>query len=473
MNVLIVDDEWLVRQGLKTLMPWEEFNMTVVGEASDGEEALIMASEQLIDLMFIDLTMPVMDGFELMREMRASFPSVKIVVLTCHQDFDYLQEAMRLGAIDYIVKTKLVKDKMTEALQRISTRMEFERNTVSVKQEVPSLTGAAAQRGYLLLSLECDKGLDRLAGISWLQAQQTIQIRDGVWFLPGVNSPHENKEVNDFLFGTQGPSWVLVKVHDYEGKHIDQIVELLLSYVEVEWFYSYQSLTQVYELSLSSPVQTEQMDNMVMEQLTADWRSFYWLFDDSAYTQALNSFRSLNVSGSNAWQFFNKLGEEYNEMFSRTDYAELLATVQAPFPTWHHLEGWLTEARMTLAKILAELFSIEIVRNITKAAAYLECNLDGRVNQDEVAVIASMSRSYFSVCFKNVLHQTFSDFLRDKRLKKAMLYLRETDEPIQWISAKTGFMDEKYFSKVFRNKTGMLPTAYRKHHRYEARLKKV
>ncbi|WP_256760855.1 response regulator [Cohnella sp. WQ 127256] len=472
-NVLIVDDEWLVRQGLITLMPWDEYGMKVIGEANDGEEALIAASENVIDLMFVDLTMPVMDGFELMREMHIRYPAVKIVVLTCHQDFDYLQEAMRLGAIDYIVKTKLVKDKMDEALHRISSRINFDRSTVPASQAAQTSTSAIPLRGYLLLSLDQISGIEQLFGISWLREEQLIRIREGTWFLPRSSSLQEDKEVNDFLYGGQGPSWVLIKVYDDEGKHIEQMGQLLLSYVEEEWYYLFRPLMQVYTVSLSSSNLREQAGRMSMDLLAADWRSFYWLFDDNAYGQGLRHFQSMGSSRLQAWQFITMIGEEYAEMFRRNDYHDLLATVKTPFPTWHHLETWLLQTRMKLSKLLAEIFSVEIIRNITKAVVYLEHNLSERINQDEIAGIASMSRSYFSVCFKNVLQQTFSDFLRDKRLKRAMLLLLETDEPIQWISAKTGFMDEKYFSKVFRNKTGMLPTAYRKQLRDEARMQTV
>lgn len=473
MNVMIVDDEWLVRHGLRTLLPWEQFQMQVAGEANDGEEALEMLKELPIDIMFVDLTMPIMDGFELMRIMRERHPLVKIVVLTCHQEFDYLQEAMRMGAIDYIVKTQLVKEKMAETLKRIATRVAFERHaqgTIDAHARARPLAVAPVQKyGVLLMALEPGNKVEQLAGVPWLSGQNLIPIREGAWFLPQLQT-YAGKEMDDFLYGVQGPEWVLIKVEGHEGKHIEQIKRMLQAYMDNELFYTFRPLTQIYEASLGSAIKERTMGPLPFDQLRSTWRSFYWLFDDAAYAQALQAVKAAGMGRAQAWAFFQSLGQDYAEMLHRQDYALLQRSPDSvPFATWHQLEKWLLHTRKQLAKGLSETFSVEIIRNITKAVAYLEQNLDERISQDEIAGIASMSRSYFSVCFKNVLQQTFSDYLRDMRLKKAVLYLLETDEPIQWISAQTGFMDEKYFSKLFRNKTGMLPTAYRKHHRYEAR----
>ncbi|QHW30565.1 response regulator [Paenibacillus rhizovicinus] len=125
-KTLIVDDEIYVRKGLISIMPWEKFGFKIIGEASSGEKALEFLNEHRVDVVFMDLTMPGMSGFELMKETRAAHAGVKTVVLTCHQDFDFVQKAMRLGAIDYIVKTQLEKEKLEELLARISDRIKID-----------------------------------------------------------------------------------------------------------------------------------------------------------------------------------------------------------------------------------------------------------------------------------------------------------------------------------------------------------
>ncbi|MGO4269761.1 response regulator, partial [Paenibacillus sp. TAF58] len=122
-KVMIVDDDKLVRKGLISAMPWHDFDMEVVGEASNGEKALEFIAANAVDLLLTDLAMPVMSGIELLKIVRKQYPSIYTVVLTFHQDFEYIQEALRLGAIDYIAKVQLEKERFEEVLERIYKRI--------------------------------------------------------------------------------------------------------------------------------------------------------------------------------------------------------------------------------------------------------------------------------------------------------------------------------------------------------------
>jgi two-component system response regulator YesN len=108
-RVLIVDDDKLARKGLISIMPWLSHGMEVVGEAANGVKALEFLKEHPVDLMFVDLAMPVMSGIELLQETRSKYPNLRFVVLTFHEDFEYVQTALRLGAMDYISKVRMEK----------------------------------------------------------------------------------------------------------------------------------------------------------------------------------------------------------------------------------------------------------------------------------------------------------------------------------------------------------------------------
>lgn len=135
-HTIIVDDEIYVRKGLISVLPWEKVGFKIVGEASSGEKALEFLRDNRADVAFTDLTMPGMSGFDLMKELRSEYPEMKTVVLTCHQDFGFIQEAMRLGAIDYIVKTQLEKEKLEEVLERIANRIKHDHK---MKSEYPPM----------------------------------------------------------------------------------------------------------------------------------------------------------------------------------------------------------------------------------------------------------------------------------------------------------------------------------------------
>ena len=122
-RVLIVDDDKLARKGLMSIMPWQKWGMTVVGEAPNGLKALEFLERETVDLMFVDISMPVLSGIELMQQARELYPALQFVVLTFHEDFDYVQTCIRLGALDYISKLKMETEDYNSIFERIAIRM--------------------------------------------------------------------------------------------------------------------------------------------------------------------------------------------------------------------------------------------------------------------------------------------------------------------------------------------------------------
>lgn len=123
-KAFLVEDEPLVRRGIRSMMSFNQFGIELVGEASSGEEALAALEQVPIDLVFTDISMPGMDGLELIQRIRERYPHIRCVVLTCHQDFEFLQRALRMGAIDYMVETQLDDDSATDLLQRLVGQFE-------------------------------------------------------------------------------------------------------------------------------------------------------------------------------------------------------------------------------------------------------------------------------------------------------------------------------------------------------------
>ena len=128
-RALVVDDEKLVRKGFISVIDWAAFGIVIVGEAADGKTAMEFLAVEEVDLLFTDITMPGMNGFELLKSVHHQFPRMKSVVLTCHHEFDFLQEALRLGAIDYIVKTLLDMENVDDVMNRIVERIQWEENS--------------------------------------------------------------------------------------------------------------------------------------------------------------------------------------------------------------------------------------------------------------------------------------------------------------------------------------------------------
>ena len=102
-GVLIADDHPLVREGVRKILSTSD-DIEVVGEASNGEEAVLLAAEKKPDVILMDINMPVLDGIEATKKIKASSPGTKIIALTIHEQEEYLFELIKAGACGYILK---------------------------------------------------------------------------------------------------------------------------------------------------------------------------------------------------------------------------------------------------------------------------------------------------------------------------------------------------------------------------------
>ncbi len=115
MKILLCDDQAVIRDGLEMLLNLEK-DFQVVGSAQDGAEAVELAAQKQPDLILMDLKMPMMNGIEATREIRAKFPNIKILVLTTYDDDEWVFDAIRAGASGYLLKDT-PRQKIVEAIR--------------------------------------------------------------------------------------------------------------------------------------------------------------------------------------------------------------------------------------------------------------------------------------------------------------------------------------------------------------------
>ena len=103
-KIFIVEDEFLVREGIRNKINWENTQFMLSGEASDGEMALAMIQEIKPDILVTDIRMPFMDGLELSRIVKRTLPWIHIIILSGHDEFEYARDAISIGVDEYILK---------------------------------------------------------------------------------------------------------------------------------------------------------------------------------------------------------------------------------------------------------------------------------------------------------------------------------------------------------------------------------
>lgn len=458
-SVLIVDDDKLVRKGLASSMPWKAFGMEIVGEANNGENALKFMASHPVDLLMTDLSMPVMSGIELMRIVREKYPLVQIVVLSLHQDFEYVQEALRLGAIDYIAKTQLEQEQFEEVLGRIVSLMGRRDGSLpgdAGDQLAKSALGGDELYVYYSLSANPEEG-HRHAVIPAMAEEAEA----GIWYASEPPVVADRRAAEQWAEG-QRALVACVRFRGFSGLDRKSVLGLVRSYGKRDLFYDYEPDRPFTEADASSCLDQEREAGGAtpIGKLKERWSAADWISDDVRFEEQLSELKELRMPPVRLIRIFYSLTDEWNRL-----YQAILAQpieIEDFFPSWSLFRDWLTEARDRIKRGGTKpLFSQEIQSSIMKAMSLAQQNVSEPISSAEVAAMVNMSGSYFSQCFKQYVGRTYTDYVRDIRMDRAKDYLRSTNKTIGWVAEQIGYHDEKYFSRLFREHVGVLPSEFR------------
>ena len=133
LKVFLVEDEVVMRNGIKNNIPWEQEGFEFVGEASDGELAYPLIKREKPDILITDIRMPFMDGLELSRLVKKELPQIKIIILSGYNEFDYAKTAINIGVTDYLLKP-ISSAKLLEAVKKVADMIEREQDNVRLME---------------------------------------------------------------------------------------------------------------------------------------------------------------------------------------------------------------------------------------------------------------------------------------------------------------------------------------------------
>lgn len=121
-RVVLIDDENIIVEGLRRVVPWDEYACSVVGTANSAEEGAALIRSLKPHILFLDICMPGQDGLSMLAGLRSEFPNMQVAVLTGYRDIAFAQEAMRLGVARYLLKPSKM-DEIQEALHAMTDRL--------------------------------------------------------------------------------------------------------------------------------------------------------------------------------------------------------------------------------------------------------------------------------------------------------------------------------------------------------------
>lgn len=429
LKALIIDDEMYVRKQMRRIVPWEDYGIAIMGEAENGRAALESMARTPVDIIFTDLEMPGLSGIAFLKAVRDTHPGVRIVVLTMHQEFEYIQKAMRLGVDDYIAKVQITEETFGSMLREILLRI----------QNLPG------QQKVHTPEVDC---------LYYEQAQALTRQNESIRL-----SEHF------FLHSEDGPvpkDAVLLHVSGLQGENYRQLLDLLTAYVEQHLFYEYLPGVSRYALSAQAlpPEDTADLRREVEEQMSTAG----WLLDSGLHMRVMQAIPSLHLPRHTLIAFI------YQPFLRCASYlgvtAEQYFDATASLTWWYQWRMWFSELQDTLESFLAD--DASALHGIAKALLFIDAHFHENIALGDVLRIATLSKSHFSHLFKETTGLSFVEYVKSLRVERAKAYLSDTAWPLAQVAYQVGYTDERYFRRVFMDTAGITPAQYRRQHSPEA-----
>ena len=410
MKVFLVDDEIVVREGIRESFPWDESPYTLVGEAPDGEMAIPMIRDTNPDIVITDIKMPFMDGIELCNILRSQLPWIGIIVLSGYDEFEYARKCIQLGVREYLLKPINAED-LRAALDKVSGQLKEERKS---REHAESLrarmeTGTRFVQEKLIGSLYSEEAMEEDA------ANALEQLR-------AMGSP------------INAPYYVVIDAA-FEPIAQGQSVAADLALSSGGSVHATRSRTGMRLLVLGDTVGDA---------------------EERVYATATSLAQELERAGCiNIRTGIGDIVDKPGEIFKS-------------FKTARHIRHLLVERDDDKALILGTREMGDSVGDKKTSAVINEAKLymtkhftDSNLMLQDVAKAVNMSNSRFSTVFSQQSGQTFTEYLIYLRLNKAKELLKSSDLRSSQIAFDVGYNDAHYFSYIFKKNVGMTPSEYR------------
>ncbi|MGI6004364.1 MAG: response regulator [Christensenellales bacterium] len=532
LKVIIVDDEYLIRDSMISIIPWRENGFEVIGKAKDGREALSLIAANPPDLIISDIRMPNMTGLELLEEVKAKYPKIFFISISGFDDFEYAQKSLNLGASAYILKP-IDPAEVVTVLQRIKESILFSKEIVLNKRNVvtniyfdlilgnftiekyfeyANILDSLNNQYFCVISIvwsnytqsvsdlqlvrimECSDILNKLVClVSEQNAFLSLSPDKKIIILKHDNSAGLEKNLSELIASleealskhfTQKFSIGVGKIHfglfDMTESYFESVKALSLVYLKGhnkvlhynESFCKVNTFFPVflaYEEKIINHMRSNDTQSMQLQIATLARQAI----DASVSSYDIQLFiRNLLYKAINCLVEANVTVEDVIENPNR-----LFASLYSENDASTLFELLLT----TLGKIGDALCGVPMNTNaviISQAKQYIQNNFTKyKLSLAEVASHVNLHPAYFSTVFSKCENISFIDYLTSFRLEKAKKLLQNSHFKTTCIANEVGYQNPTYFSTLFKKHVGISPSEYRNRRTqpessYPSRLKK-
>lgn len=481
-TVLIVEDEKMIRQGIKTMILRSGVPVEVVMECSNGETALEILQNQKVDVMFTDIRMPKMDGIELVQKMQNLEHKPLTVAVSGYDDFSYAVEMMRQGVREYILKP-VERQKIQEILEKFEQELAAKR-----EDHLTSKRLGYQQLKYLMLNEQVTE-----EEMETLQEEYEQEFCRNKYYICCINAREVEKTREQYIY-----------LHNMEENDVylvqEENLELLLKnelsgeYTGISSAHSgIKEVRQAYEEALQARRRSFCINQQTVFYGEAEKRIPEGLKEEAKkLLESEARIQRVQLPGTDktedvvrVWNvLFSavKMGriqpKEFDECMKKffaevkKTYRNVLNEDKEPlnrmeeYWKFTHLDAYEEQFMDWLLKLHEKINSqFDMNKNkqkIQQAVEYIKENYAKDLNMAVVSNYISMNYSLFSYSFKQYTGSNFVNFLKNIRMEEAKRLLIETDMRIIEISQEVGYDNEKHFMKIFKASYGVSPSEFRK-----------
>jgi len=507
-RVLLVDDDKYIREDIRHLIDWGALGMRLSAEAANGQEALDKLDRCGIDLLITDITMPIMNGIDLIRHAKQRHPYIQALVLSNYDDFSFVKEAMKFGASEYMLKYQLDGDSLQAILVEMCAKirqLERERGRAETEREREFWRGAiaagAAREAVEAAAAAYEPLLLRMKIIPimlWSQVEaeiireacaeavdtKSVRIADmgdgciGLFVVSGNPSLiHMNLQAQGTLTlalsALRGASCIVAMSRRSWGIGELAAAAERLKAARDRYFYEGPA-TRVF-VEEARPERSEAggaLHEGVPEALSARVADALRQRDRerfgeslSAWGETVRRFRlPLRQALKEAEWLRYRIGQLLSGSMPREaeQFYGRLDEMEPPFAALDSMIGIFSEYGQRYCDYLPASRTEAIRPDIEKAIQYIRANYKSQLSLQAVSDHIELSKNHFCLLFKQETGTPFSDYVNRLRIEEAKWLIAESNVKIAEAAERVGFSNYRHFCKLFKKMTGQSPMSYRR-----------
>ena len=501
-RVLLVDDEEMVTQGLSRFVPWEECGYEVAGTATGVDKALAFLEKEPVDLVITDITMPVKSGLDLIQILNEQYPKIKTVILSGYSDFSYAQQAIRLGALDYLTKP-INFSAIRTLLERVHLKLDEESRRSGRSSHLQEVLTHS-----IIMNICNGLPLDKTRATAYLDTTcpvtaVRISSRDKQP-LPEDLCQEISESMGRCQIVTPAENELLCVLEgDRSQNEVIQCLENLVGLVSVGGVHMCIGVSEQFQGYADLRMAALQAAKAMRYQKARDtsgvtsfrlMREMYLNTKESAEEQITQLAAALSSPDTRV-TLIHDVTAALSAMETRPDFSitmaqqfctELLIELDTPLqdlvPDDYPHHSYLSETLMDvlsakslpeiqecmvgyIQKVLNDLGQMDESQNavelIDRVKKYIQNHFAENLTLSVLSEVFFVCPAYLSRLFKKKTGINFVDYLTNLRIEKAKEFLAIPNMKIYTIAEMVGYENPRYFSRIFKDSTGISPQEYR------------